>query len=239
MRRALSLGSGVIIMTLLGEVDSGEITLPPITKVVHHIYFHALEHKLSSLYFIHVFHWTLWIGIAGVILITLSMLVLNYFYQSSASSSYYIENVYEIFGFHLSSKRIDQRSMKIFKIIILTWMFLISSVFSSFLVAQLAVFEKQQPFNNLEELMNQNKYSLCMSKNSGTNDIIKTFKLYNTFKDGVYNGKNCQTLDFTNYVSQLGKVVCARSDVAFLLEPESLTNYIKANGYYIIFVFLF
>lgn len=222
------MGSGLIITSIKSTVDSGELILPPIRLAVQHIFFPSPEHKMSSLYFIFVFHWTLWMGIGGIVLIALTMLLFNNFYQQRFFSEY-IEIVYDIFGFHSASQNISS-SMQFFKIIISVWIFLMSTVFSSFLIAQMTIFENNLPFNNLEELLNQNKYSLCMSRYSIANEIVSPYQKANAFKNEAVNGQNCKILDFTKFTTQMSDLVCKRSDLAFLIEPQDFHAYIEAFG---------
>lgn len=211
----------------MGPADSGIDTLPPIYLAHHYIYFRELEPKISSIYFLLVFHWTLWISIGGIVFLTLLMLFFTKF-MYKISWSEYIEYCYEIFGFHMSSNGHSKLAIKFLRLIILVWMFLIATVFSSFLMAQLANIEKVMPFHSLDELLHQDKYTICFNNVSSETRIFEKHKW--EFIPGVINGENCGKVDMSSISSKLHEIVCERFDLAFLLVPNSLEATVAAHG---------
>lgn len=212
---------------MLSTADAGFLTLPPIFQAHFYIYFCELDQKISPFYFLLVFSWTLWVGIGGIVSVTLLMLVLTKFIYK-LSWSEFVEYVYEIFGFHENSNNQSRLSMKFLRLIVLVWMFLMAAVFSSFLVAQLAIIEREMPFNSLGELLQQDKYSLCVSQITVEAQILEGLE----YKTGSVNGENCKKVDMGNFGQKVHEILCERSDLAFVLNPYTLRDIVAAKGLY-------
>lgn len=149
------------ISTFFSPLEPYE-TLPPITRQYYHIYYRTLEREFRATYFLSVFDFKLWLGILGVCFSVTVLLGLWHFFHRKSTSAY-IAMLFDIFT--VSSEQVESKgiSSKIAKIVTLLWIFLISSVFSSFLIAQMIVIKENKPFSSIEELLSHDTYVLCTS----------------------------------------------------------------------------
>lgn len=148
-------------LVLIPEMAGNYGTLTPSVQISLELYIKAPETILPSEYFITVFSYELWLAIFLCIFsVILFLFALKRIFNYSFNS--YIEFIYYVFGISQISFQYSSLSFNCCHTVTALFKFVISSSFSAFLITELLNLDYDLPFENLSEIFQQNKYSLCV-----------------------------------------------------------------------------
>lgn len=186
-------------------------SLPPLTKTSYYIHYHTPKQYFPATYFLSVFDLKLWWAVVGICFSVTVLLGLWHFFNKKPVSAL-IEALFDIFT--ISTKQIATKSISsnITKNITMIWIFLIASVFSSFLVAQLTVIKEKVPFNSLEELVHHDTYVICANKLHNVFSIRKDLRL-------IKDSSKCK-IRYDRKTIQDNNIFCLSEDTTYILSDR-------------------
>lgn len=197
-------------------------TLPPSIKTPHYFYYKTPEASISTTYFISIFQWTLWMAILIIIILAI-ILIAAFNIRIKNSIEKFLQIIFDIFGISSEINIMHNLSMLYIKYSVQIMMFLISSVFSSFLISELCTIHPELPFTNLDELINQNEYSLCMYTTQFAYEYMIGLEKVNL----ILNRDNCN--DMVKYIQKPQEQICGRTDWVFFKSEKQLNNKLHDN----------
>lgn len=134
-------------------------SLPPLFKTYSDIYFSMPPEQISSMFFLNVFEYKVWIfvwlSIAMAIILLLVLKILKNLSWDACTK--YVLN---IFGISTENTDNNLKSIELGQCVISIFMFLISSCFSCFLIVYLTTSKVKLPFSSISELFQQDEYTI-------------------------------------------------------------------------------
>lgn len=189
-------------------------TTPPLTRSKYSIYTATPDPNIPSLYFYEIFDDKIWISVIATLFLILAFLKFYLIMDHSKRLSYF-----ESFNFLIgaSSKRTKQSvkpSFRLCQISFAILQFIIAATFSSFLIAQLSIYTDSLPFKNLNEIFQQNDYSLCVIPYEYAYSRLNQEQKENP----ILNRFDC--LDNFQYPNQTSRqLICEHKKGAYILFP--------------------
>lgn len=149
--------------------------LAPLMKWPHNFYYKTPENLIPTTYFISVFEWKLWLSIIFTILVCFGILFFQLCLFKKAPFEDYLETAFDIFTITTKSGKSRHFSTVILKHTVQILFFIISSIFSSFLIAELSISLANEPLTKIDDFGNQNEYKLCISGKTNTTYTFGSF----------------------------------------------------------------
>lgn len=184
-------------------------SLPPLFVTYTNIIVGIPPKQVSSVFFIHVFEFKVWVFVfVSIILATIFALLLKFL--KANSWHIFLTDLLNIFGLSNDSYHCNFKSYKFSKVVVSIFMFLISSFFSCFLIVYLATTKAKLPFNTIIDLFNQSEYSIYASTGSHVMLSIMEMNL------DISKIKQVTQTDIINH--DISKVLCESEKSAYILE---------------------
>lgn len=198
-----------IDMTTIPTAYQLEESLAPIEKIQYGLYLNIPEADLPCTYFINVFQLTLWIAFFSTLFLTILFL---FFYKKILNCKInLLMLIYYINGIVPDLENQDIKLFKSFHLchtISAIFQFMIASAFSAFLVSELSIIINFLPFNDLDGILDQDDYSLCLNTFEIPYEILKDQK--------IVNRENCVDLSFNTEVPRI-QVICNSTKAIYML----------------------
>lgn len=160
-------------------IEGQHNSLAPIFPMEFSAYFQKPEVNFPATYFFSVFTLSFWMGIVFVFVLVLCFIALHVkYYKLNISKT--ITLLMQFYGITSSDVEISLNilSYNIALVFVNIFMFFISSSFSVFLIAKLAVFNFDLPFDTFSDLLHQTQYEVCSRPMSTINQVFKTNNKY-------------------------------------------------------------
>lgn len=198
--RAFKYDRGTDIRCNIKDYAGYEKMLPPLIANPFHFFYKTPKNIIPATYFISVFEWKLWIVICIFILTWSVLLYFRIFYLNKQSFEVYLETIFEIFEISSNSNESNQYSTIILKHSIQILFFIISSIFSSFLIAQLSASALNEPLKSIDDMVNYPEYKICMFEDGYLYSLLKHFKILDNKFDMDCGRKYNNTVAFLTIV---------------------------------------
>lgn len=208
-----------ITITFQGALTS----LPPIRSLSYSVYLNSPKPTVSSTFFIDIFDWKIWIAtfmICSTIILFLFMYVKLY----KRNFNHLVTITMEMFS--LSKETIVVKpSFKFCQTIFSIFMFCVAATFSSFLTTFLAHQVSNIPFHTLDEVMHQNKYSVCIDSNTMSHDWITEYSKRQSIVNPVACGYQKNLIESANEaLTRINSSICENHNLVLITENESIES---------------
>lgn len=206
------LSKNVDAAIILTSIDGDFDLIGPIQSSFYYIYYKTPHLIVPSTYFLDIFEKYIWIALLSFVTLICLFLICHKYFNASTDFTL-IDTTF--FVFCLSEIR---RSRNLFKfslnIAFITFSILsitIASSVSAFLCAKLSVFNDAFPFKNLNDIWDQNTFSLCVNRM----ELGLIYLKHVAHNEKVLNPSACRT-QWDQKISTMSNTICLNQQLMFM-----------------------